>query len=248
MKRNGFMIPLWIIKEGFPSVASTGAMESINSSSYVKIELLRIATSLIHYLSKDALKILKTAARSVKLLGWRDYIGCQLFLLIAYWGRFTTVFVSSVVYLLELPGKGTNPPWRVLERTNLTRITRKKEKKKDVLLSTWWNFGLLFSGLLVGVTRWLFYVTKSHVGCGCLGNNHPVQQVMALSPKGHLRLSVPHNPTGSPLTPMLQSCSQVKNGQGDRCFSAIVPKGFLTRRLLVKDRETGAENQKSLED
>lgn len=69
-----------------------------------RLSYFGIATSLIIYLSKVMHQDLKTAARSVNYWGGVTTLMPLFggFLADAYLGRFTTVFVSSVVYLLVI--------------------------------------------------------------------------------------------------------------------------------------------------
>ncbi|KAH8506067.1 hypothetical protein Peur_044651 [Populus x canadensis] len=91
-----------------PLRASTGAWKAslfiIAIEFSERLSYFGIATSLIIYLSKVMHQDLKTAARSVNYWGGVTTLMPLFggFLADAYLGRFTTVFVSSVVYLLGL--------------------------------------------------------------------------------------------------------------------------------------------------
>ncbi|KAL9398762.1 hypothetical protein Peur_007723 [Populus x canadensis] len=91
-----------------PLRASTGAWKAslfiIAIEFSERLSYFGIATSLIIYLSKVMHQDLKTAARSVNYWGGVTTLMPLFggFLADAYLGRFTTVFVSSIVYLLGL--------------------------------------------------------------------------------------------------------------------------------------------------
>uniref|UniRef100_A0A6M2ECU9 Major facilitator superfamily (MFS) profile domain-containing protein n=1 Tax=Populus davidiana TaxID=266767 RepID=A0A6M2ECU9_9ROSI len=289
-----------------PLRASTGAWKAslfiIAIEFSERLSYFGIATSLIIYLSKVMHQDLKTAARSVNYWGGVTTLMPLFggFLADAYWGRFTTVFVSSVVYLLGLilltmsafvptlkaceaavcpkPRKvhevvfflaiylisvGTGGHKPSLESFGADQFDENhdEERKKKMSYFNWWNFGLC-CGLLFGVTV-VVYV-QDHVGWGA--GDIILTAVMALSlvifiiGRPFYRYQVP---TGSPLTPMLQvlvaairnrnlpypsnpaelyEAPKSRTDKG-RLLCHTESLKFLDKATIVKDRETGAENQ-----
>ncbi|KAJ6922421.1 hypothetical protein NC652_016155 [Populus alba x Populus x berolinensis] len=150
--------------------------------------------------------------------------------------------------------EGTNPPWRVLELTNLTRITMKKERKRCPT-STVELRPLLWTSV---------WCDCDHVGWGAgdiiLTAVMALSQVIFIIGRPFYRYQVP---TGSPLTPMLQvlvaairnrnlpypsnpaelyEVPKSRTGKG-RLLCHTESLKFLDKATIVKDRETGAENQ-----
>ncbi|KAF9679970.1 hypothetical protein SADUNF_Sadunf06G0071100 [Salix dunnii] len=288
-----------------PLRASTGAWKAslfiIAIEFSERLSYFGIATSLIIYLSKVMHQDLKTAARSVNY--WAGVTTLMPlfggFLADAYLGRFTTVFVSSVIYLLGLilltmstfvpslkacasavcpePRKvhevvfflaiylisiGTGGHKPSLESFGADQFdeNHEEERKKKMSYFNWWNFGLC-CGLLLGVTV-VVYI-QDHVGWGAA--DIILTTVMALSLVIFI-IGRPfyryQEPTGSPLTPMLQVLvSAIKNRNLPYPNPAElyeVPKSrtdkgrllchteslrFLDKAAIIKDREIGAEQQ-----
>ncbi|KAL8094179.1 hypothetical protein AgCh_035882 [Apium graveolens] len=118
-------------KGNVPLRASTGAWKAslfiITIEFSERMSYYGIATSMIIYLTKVMHQDLKTAAKSVNYWSGVTTVMPLVggFVADAYMGRFSTVLVSSIVYLLAL--EGTSQRLKALERTNLMMITPKKE-------------------------------------------------------------------------------------------------------------------------
>ncbi|XP_065852555.1 protein NRT1/ PTR FAMILY 5.6-like isoform X2 [Euphorbia lathyris] len=188
-----------------------------------RLSYFGIATSLIIYLTEVIHQDLKTAARSVNY-----WIGVTTlmplfggFLADAYFGRFSTVLLSSIIYLMPSEDKnkvheivfflgiylisiGTGGHKPSLESFGADQFEddHSEERKQKMSFFNWWNLGLC-SGILFGVT--LIVYVEDHVSYGV------ADVILALVMATSLVIFIVgrpfyryRSPSGSPLTPMLQ--------------------------------------------
>ncbi|KAI3966164.1 hypothetical protein MKW92_035381 [Papaver armeniacum] len=136
---NGFMIHLWIIKEGFPLRSSTGAWKAalfvVAIEFSERLTYFGIATNLIIYLTKVMHQDLKTAAKNVNY--WSGVTTLMplvgAFLADAYFGRFTMILISSVVYLLGLGLLTMSEVIPSLKPCDNSALCQKSEKLHEII-------------------------------------------------------------------------------------------------------------------
>ncbi|KAK4396189.1 protein NRT1/ PTR FAMILY 5.7 [Sesamum angolense] len=200
-----------------------------------------------------------------QLLVWCNHIDALLggFVADAYLGRFSTVLVSSVVYLLSGSSFETLRRWHLSETSKDPRGSfflaiylisigtgghkpslesfgadqfdddHPGERKKKMSFFNWWNFGLC-CGLLFGVT--IIVYIQDHISWAAA--DVILTAVMAFtilifcSGRPFYRF---RKPTGSPLTPLLQT-------QGRLLFHTNKLK-FLDKAAIIEDGQDSAEKE-----
>uniref|UniRef100_A0A2C9V9D9 Major facilitator superfamily (MFS) profile domain-containing protein n=1 Tax=Manihot esculenta TaxID=3983 RepID=A0A2C9V9D9_MANES len=193
-----------------------------------RLSYFGLATSLIIYLTKVIHQDLKTAAKSVNY--WSGVTTLMPlfggFVADAYLGRFSTVLVSSLIYLLACEDATCHNAGRVHEIVFFFAIylisigtgghkaslesfgadqfddDHCEERKKKMSYFNWWNLGLCF-GVLLGVT--LIVYVQDHMSWGVadiiLTIAMALSLVIFIIGRPFYRYWAP---SGSPLLPMLQ--------------------------------------------